>query len=392
MYETIDDAETYFLNFESDGSPTEAGGTHIGMFLGWALLRGLAAPSLQAHLPALRSGAKTGRSLLFEHCDGKLQTADLSERANAFAAAYYGASYLNDYLRMFGLKDDPFDELAKVQDDRLAQESVCQRLDRRYSEWRMAQGLPSKETLCDALQRVAGPVLEAAGFVPFEDTGFAADAAERGYINRAAWQTPRVVIYGAARADQCYGLGVRVGLNVPELYARASAEKQLDRWPWANVDPSTLAMPLAALAKGWTGPIASNAYHPVLWIFETEEIAPAADFLAARLREFVLPNLARMTSLSALCAVLNTRPISASPWFRAWDSHTLPLAFELANHPALPEVLDQMEAHWRSQPRDPQRAMMEAFLQRMRGRLPPKTKAPTGLLGRLLGRGRKDRK
>ena len=155
---------------------------------------------------------------------------------------------------------------------------------------------------------------------------------------------------------------------------------------------ASMPQSLAALAKGWTGPIASNAYHPVLWIFETAEIAPAADFLAARLREFVLPNLARMTSLSALCAVLNTRPISASPWFRGWASHTLPLAFELANHPALPEVLDQMEAHWRSQPRDPHRAMMEGFLQRMRGRLPPKTKAPTGLLGRLLGRGRKDRK
>jgi hypothetical protein len=200
-----------------------------------------------------------------------------------------------------------------------------------------------------------------------------------------------VVLYGAASADRCYGLGVRVGLNVPELYARAVAEKQIDQWPWAQVDPSTLSMPLAALAKGWTGPIASGAYHPVLWIFEAAGIAPAADFLAARLREFVLPDRARMNSLTAMCSVLNTRPISASPWFRGWDTHSLPLAFELANHPALPEVLDQMDAYWRSQPRDPRRAMMESFLQRMRSRLPSKPAAPTGVLGRLLGRGRRDR-
>ncbi len=51
----IDDAEIYFLNFETD-LDNEAGGTHIGMFLGWAVQRGLADPRLLAHARDLHSG------------------------------------------------------------------------------------------------------------------------------------------------------------------------------------------------------------------------------------------------------------------------------------------------------------------------------------------------
>ncbi|WP_461414102.1 DUF7832 domain-containing protein [Gemmatimonas sp.] len=44
----IEDAETYSLNFEEASTPTEAGGTHIGHFLGWAIVRGLASAEMTA--------------------------------------------------------------------------------------------------------------------------------------------------------------------------------------------------------------------------------------------------------------------------------------------------------------------------------------------------------
>ena len=83
----IDDAEQYFLNFEHD-TPNEAGGTHIGLFLGWAMIRGLASEEMATRLPALLAREVTGRDLLFQHCDGKLMASDLGERGGAFAESY----------------------------------------------------------------------------------------------------------------------------------------------------------------------------------------------------------------------------------------------------------------------------------------------------------------
>jgi hypothetical protein len=365
----IDDAEMYFLNFEAE-LPSEAGGTHIGLFLGWAMLRGLASPALAGHLPALVSRTQTGRDLLFRHCDGKLWETDLTERGNSFAASYYSAGYLQDYLRMFGLQDEPFDELAKVPDDLRSQEAVCARLDRRYSEWRMTQGLPSREVLRDALVQAAGPVLETAGFVPEPDHGLAADAARANYVHTTAWQTPRASLYGAACPDQFYGIGLTLNFNLRELDFKAAEERQIDQWPWGMADPSTVAMPLSSLAEGWPGPAAFDAYHPVLWIFDEAELVPAAEFLAHRLREFALPALARIQSLSSLCDAFNTRPLTASPWFRSWTDHGLPLAFELDQHPALPKVLEEMDAYWRQRPDAAGSAQMRAFLKRVGERAP----------------------
>lgn len=365
----IDDAETYSLNFEDSSTPTEAGGTHIGHFLGWAIVRGLASAEMTARLPQLRAREKTGRDLLFEHCDGKLMTSDLGERGRTFAQHYCGAPYLEDYLRMFRLTDDRFDNPAEVPDNWPAQQAVMARLDRRYSEWGMSQGLPPRQALHDALLAATAPVLEAVGFVREPASGFDANAVRSTFINAEMFRTPRISLFGATSPDQFYGVGIEVTFNIRGLYDKAFAESQIDGARWSMSDDAMMRMSMSAIADGWQGPMNLSAYYPSLWIFEESDLAPAVDFLARRVREMVVPTLARLTSLRSLCDALDSRPLTASPFFKGWTNYSVPLLFEMCGHPSLPAVVAAMDAFWKQQPRDAWGTLeMQAFLSRVRQR------------------------
>ena len=85
-----------------DDLPPENGGTHIGIYLAWAILHGLESPLHQtnsaAAIEALRSRKITGRHFLENECDGKFTENDLSPEGNTFTKHYYESnSYLNDY-------------------------------------------------------------------------------------------------------------------------------------------------------------------------------------------------------------------------------------------------------------------------------------------------------
>jgi len=121
------------------GLPAENGGTHIGMFLAWAIQRGLEGDfhreESSAAVAAVRARKMTGREFLFSQCDEKFWEEDLSEEGNAFATAYYendngymadyGATLLDDLPSLYHVADtwETFDRLAPV-------------LDRRYAEWK----------------------------------------------------------------------------------------------------------------------------------------------------------------------------------------------------------------------------------------------------------------
>ena len=66
--------------------PPENGGTHIGMFLAWAIHRGLEGEVLREdfaeELAAVRARGMTGREFLFTCCDGKLTRDDFSDDGN----------------------------------------------------------------------------------------------------------------------------------------------------------------------------------------------------------------------------------------------------------------------------------------------------------------------
>ena len=144
MSETFDRADWHSgdLRYPRDLAP-EAAGTHIGMFLAWAILRRKIASTHEEEsadaILAVRRRAKTGRDFLFAECDGKFWDADLNREGAEFARVYYQDGqgnirrdgYLADYEHVLGgeLKDlyrvedtwPNFDLLAKVMDLRFDQ-------------------------------------------------------------------------------------------------------------------------------------------------------------------------------------------------------------------------------------------------------------------------------
>ena len=120
--------------------PPEAGGTHIGMFLAWAIHRGLEGavhhegPREEAALGGRARARMTGREFLMGECDEKFWTIDLNDEGNRFARDYYETNrYYDDYgdtlasglPTLYHVEDtwENFDKLAAV-------------LDWRYREWK----------------------------------------------------------------------------------------------------------------------------------------------------------------------------------------------------------------------------------------------------------------
>ena len=102
-----DRADWHYGGDYPEDLPSENGGTHIGMFLTWAIMNGLEGEFHRKESPfslaAVRSRKMTGRQFLFKECDGKLWEEDLSTEGNAFAKCYYqgtegqGGEYFADY-------------------------------------------------------------------------------------------------------------------------------------------------------------------------------------------------------------------------------------------------------------------------------------------------------
>lgn len=134
-------------NFPEDLAP-EAGGTHIGMFLAWAIINRLEGgihrsteQSLDA-LRAVRDREVTGLEFLLAQCDEKFWEEDLSDAGNEFAKWYYGLGgtsgpYLGDYDRALGAG---LDSLYRVEDTWENYDRVAQTIDRRYRRWRRHRG------------------------------------------------------------------------------------------------------------------------------------------------------------------------------------------------------------------------------------------------------------
>lgn len=130
----------YGGDFPSD-LPDEAGGTHIGMFLAWAITRGLEGEMHRtdsvAAIQAVRNRAITGRQFLMEQCDEKFWEDDLNEDGNAFAKVYYEAdgpgSFLADYEAVLG---QSLPTLYHVQDSWANFDALARVIDLRFAEWR----------------------------------------------------------------------------------------------------------------------------------------------------------------------------------------------------------------------------------------------------------------
>ncbi len=120
--------------------PDSAGATHIGMFLAWNLLNGLAS---ELHLEAspkflnqLRNRELTPGKYLIRACDGKFTADDLNKEGNEFCLFYYEddeGEFLDDYEEILGAG---FPSLYHVEDTWENYDKICPIFNSRLQEWR----------------------------------------------------------------------------------------------------------------------------------------------------------------------------------------------------------------------------------------------------------------
>jgi hypothetical protein len=135
-----DDASWHYGgNFPKD-LPIEAGATHTGMFVVWALLSGLGGDihvtDFPDEIPKLHSRSITPGEFFLSTCDGKFTDEDLNEEGNAFAQAYFDfkkGNYLKDYNDTLG-RD--LKSLYYVKDTWGNYDLLKSQLDRRFADWK----------------------------------------------------------------------------------------------------------------------------------------------------------------------------------------------------------------------------------------------------------------
>jgi hypothetical protein len=130
-----DDASWHYEGDYPSELPNEAGATHIGMFLAWALSRNLSGTlhleESKAALDKLRNRDITGAAFLIEQCDEKLTDEDLNDVGNAFAAEYYENTYFDDYCVVFKEGETAY----HVENTWANFDRIAPVLDRRFEQW-----------------------------------------------------------------------------------------------------------------------------------------------------------------------------------------------------------------------------------------------------------------
>ena len=137
-----DDASWHYGGDFPAELPPEAGATHIGMFVAWALTNGLAGELHTQDSPDdlanLHDRRETPGNWFIRNCDEKFTNEDLDEEGNAFARDYYQATdaqtspYLADYTKAFPRHPD----LYSVPDTWETYDRIAPLISRGFSKWR----------------------------------------------------------------------------------------------------------------------------------------------------------------------------------------------------------------------------------------------------------------
>ncbi len=136
----FDDASWHYGRDFPEDLPDEAGGTHSGMFLAWALTSGLGGDFHVVEFPdgfeQLQSRQITPGAFFMTDCDGKLTVDDLNAEGSAFAVDYYtigSGQFLLDYVETVG---DDLPDLYHVADSWETFERLKPVFDQRFQEWK----------------------------------------------------------------------------------------------------------------------------------------------------------------------------------------------------------------------------------------------------------------
>jgi hypothetical protein len=133
------------FDYSTDEEPLPKGhaGTHIGMFLAWAVLNGLESDFHRVHsadaLARLRRREITGHQFFEAACKDKFSEKDLSDEGNRFAQEYYvdaagrRGEYFADYKKVLSARLPSFWHVADTWDN---YEKIAAVIGRRYEEWK----------------------------------------------------------------------------------------------------------------------------------------------------------------------------------------------------------------------------------------------------------------
>jgi hypothetical protein len=137
------DRADFDYSTEAEPLPKRHAGTHIGMFLSWAVLNGLESDLHRQrsaeHLARLRRREITGRQFFEAACQESFSEKDLSEEGNAFAQHYYvdeagrRGLYFADYKKALAAGLPTFWHVADTWDN---YEKIASVISRRYEEWK----------------------------------------------------------------------------------------------------------------------------------------------------------------------------------------------------------------------------------------------------------------
>lgn len=134
-----DDASWHYGGDFPSELPEEAGATHIGMFVVWAFLSGLAADMIELDCPemlqTLELRAETPAIFMLNELDGKFVDEVMNEEGANFAKAYYEpeeSGYLKDYEEILC---NGIETMYHVADTWENFDRLKPRLDQRLSEW-----------------------------------------------------------------------------------------------------------------------------------------------------------------------------------------------------------------------------------------------------------------
>jgi hypothetical protein len=134
-----DDASWHYGGDFPKKLPEEAAATHIGMFVSWCMLNGLAGELFTEECPedleALKTGEMNPGEWFINNCDEKFTDEDLNELGNEFAAAYFdfdNGEYLNDYESLVAAN---FESLYFVPDSWETYNKLEPTITNRYQKW-----------------------------------------------------------------------------------------------------------------------------------------------------------------------------------------------------------------------------------------------------------------
>jgi hypothetical protein len=137
-----DDASWHYDGDFPSELPTDAGATHIGMFVVWCFQHQMAGrlhtDEFPEELETLRERVTTPGQFVINSCDEKFTDEDLTDEGNAFAQAYFGppearGQYLSDYEEALS-GDEP--TLYHIHDSWENYEKLSPVVERRFSEWK----------------------------------------------------------------------------------------------------------------------------------------------------------------------------------------------------------------------------------------------------------------